>query len=274
MGLATSMSSGLLTFLADGAWSKWMHTGWSAHGGLIAAELAGHGFRGSHHALDFRYGLYGAFLGAQANLDSVTTNLGRDWRGATAQVKIFPCAHVSQPYIEEALAKRASGHFSADTVRSINCVMAPWAMPIVGEPRETKIAPRNDLEAIASLPFMLAAALIEGRVDLATLRPESIARANVLALAARITCEADERLGSGFDGRMEVVYSDGKRATYSVSMQPTRDEQIIAKFRANMLQGPSQAVTELEATLLDGRPSARTIARLAVAANARNGARS
>jgi hypothetical protein len=50
MGLATSMSSGLLAFLGDGGWSKWMHTGWSAHGGLIAAQLANTGFRGADAA--------------------------------------------------------------------------------------------------------------------------------------------------------------------------------------------------------------------------------
>jgi 2-methylcitrate dehydratase PrpD len=60
MGLSTSMSSGLLAFLGDGGWSKWMHTGWSAHGGLIAAQLAGTGFRGPRQGLDHRYGLFGA----------------------------------------------------------------------------------------------------------------------------------------------------------------------------------------------------------------------
>ena len=65
MGLATSISSGLLAFLGDGGWSKWLHTGWSAHGGLTAAQLAGtaqfHGPRqvGSITAS----GLRGAFLG-------------------------------------------------------------------------------------------------------------------------------------------------------------------------------------------------------------------
>src|SRR5262245_4480612 len=63
LGLAASMSSGLLAFLADGGWSKWLHTGWSAHGGVTAAELAAHGFRGPRRALDHHYGLYGAFLG-------------------------------------------------------------------------------------------------------------------------------------------------------------------------------------------------------------------
>src|SRR5262249_34218763 len=89
--LATSMSSGLLAFLADGGWSKWLHTGWSAHGGVIAAELAQRGFRGPRHAFDHRYGLYGAFLGRpDANLDLVATRLGEIWLGAGARAKQFP----------------------------------------------------------------------------------------------------------------------------------------------------------------------------------------
>src|SRR5580704_14378294 len=117
LGLATSMSSGLLAFLADGGWSKWLHTGWSAHGGIIAAELASHGFRGPHHGLDHQYGLYGAFLGKpELDLDAVTAGLGSTWLGAAASAKGFPCAHVIHPYIEAALALRAEGKLDAGNV--------------------------------------------------------------------------------------------------------------------------------------------------------------
>src|SRR6185312_13619196 len=106
-GLATSMSSGLLAFLGDGGWSKWLHTGWSAHGCLIAAQLASTGFRGPRQGLDHRYGLYGAFLGKpDADLSALTEGLGATWLGAGAQAKLYPCAHVIQPYIDAALALR------------------------------------------------------------------------------------------------------------------------------------------------------------------------
>jgi 2-methylcitrate dehydratase PrpD len=267
MGLATSMSGGLFAFLADGAWSKWMHTGWSAHGGLIAAQLASHAFRGPRHALDHKFGLYGAFLGAgQADLGVITRELGQTWLGATAQAKIFPCAHVIQPYIEQVLRLRASGCLDAGTVQSIHCVMAPWAMPIVGEPRETKIAPRNDLDAIASLPFMVAAALCDGGVDLSTLHPETIGRADILDLAGRITCEADDALGAGFDGRMEIVTSDGERATHAVAMSPTPESRIVTKFRTNLRHAPPAALAALELALSRDKADARTLTRLASAA--------
>jgi 2-methylcitrate dehydratase PrpD len=266
MGLATSMSSGLMAFLGDGGWSKWMHTGWSAHGGLIAAQLADTGFRGPRQGLDHRFGLYGAFLGnADVDFAALADGLGSVWRGATAQAKLYPCAHVIQPYIDAGLALREE-KLAVENIASIRCVMAPWAMPIVGELRDTKIAPRNDLEAIASLPFMLAAALVEGRVDLATLAPGAIQNAEVRALANRVACEADASLGTGFDGRMEIVRSDGQRLSRAVSVTPPNEAQIIAKFRGNTAAVPQAACDALLGALLNEMPRCGELMRLATAA--------
>jgi 2-methylcitrate dehydratase PrpD len=266
MGLATSISGGLLAFLGDGGWSKWLHTGWSAHGGLIAAQLARTGFHGPRQGLDHRYGLYGAFLGtANADLAPLTTGLGETWLGATAQPKLYPCAHVIAPYIDAALLLRQQ-LATAEQMASIRCVLAPWAMPIVGEPREIKIAPRNDLEAIASLPFMVAAALIDGRVGLVTLKPESIERQDIRALAARIECEADAALGAGFDGRMEVVCDDGARRPCAVALTPPSEARVIAKFRANTADRAQEACESLLHALLDEAPRSRELMRLATAA--------
>ena len=266
MGLATSMSSGLLAFLGDGGWSKWMHTGWSAHGGLIAAQLANTGFRGPREGLDHRFGLYGAFLGnADVDLAALGDRLGSVWRGATAQAKLYPCAHVIQPYIDAGLALRAE-KLAVENIATIRCVMAPWAMPIVSEPRDIKIAPRNDLEAIASLPFMLAAALVEGRVDLATLTPATIYNAEIRALADRVACEADASLGTGFDGRMEIVRRDGQILSRAVGLTPPDEAQIIAKFRTNTAACPQPACDALLRALLNEMPRCGELMRLATAA--------
>jgi 2-methylcitrate dehydratase PrpD len=270
--LATSMSSGLLAFLADGGWSKWLHTGWSAHGGVIAAELAQRGFRGPRQAFDHRYGLYGAFLGVpDVNLDLITAGLGQTgfaqtWRGDGARAKQYPCAHVIEPYIDAALALRAQVRVRPDAVQSIRCVLAPWALPIVAEPRATKIAPRNDLEAIASLPFMVAAALLDGRVDLATLRPETLTRLDILALAARIECASDATLGTGFDGRMDVIVANGDPIRCAVALAAPSEERIVAKFRVNTTHLQPAACTALETAVLRDAPKSRAIVQLAAAA--------
>jgi 2-methylcitrate dehydratase PrpD len=275
LGLATSMSGGLLAFLADGGWSKWLHTGWAAHGGLIAAELASHAFRGPHHALDHRYGLYAAFLGALGtDLDVITAGLGQAWLGATARAKHFPCAHVIQPYIEAVLAWRSDGQISADAVQSVRCVVAPWALPIVAEPRAVKLAPQNDLDAIASLPFMVAAALCDGRVDLATLRAQTLQRSDIRALATRVLCDSDEALGSGFDGRIEAILAGGERIRCDVALPAASEERMVAKFRSNTAHLQHAACMELETALLSGAPGSRALVQLAATAmTSGNGAR-
>ncbi len=76
-GLAASMSGGLLAFLPDGSWSKWLHVGWGNFGGITAAQLAQAGFRGPAGALDGRSNLYSAFIGeARVDVDAVTAQLG------------------------------------------------------------------------------------------------------------------------------------------------------------------------------------------------------
>ena len=45
-GLAGSMASGIIEYLAEGTWTKRMHPGWAAQAGLRAVELARAGFLG------------------------------------------------------------------------------------------------------------------------------------------------------------------------------------------------------------------------------------
>src|SRR5262249_13191192 len=146
------------------------------------------------------------------------------------------------------------------------CVLAPWALPIVAEPRASKIAPRNDLEAIASLPFMVGAALCDGRVDLATLRPETLARSDILTLAARIDCQGDATLGTGFDRQMDVIVANGGPFRCAVALAAPSEERIIAKFRANTAHLQLSACAALETALLRRAPESRALVQIAAAA--------
>jgi 2-methylcitrate dehydratase PrpD len=146
--------------------------------------------------------------------------------------------------------------------------MAPWALPIVAIPRQAKIAPRNDLEAIASLPFMVAAALCDGRLDVATLRQETYGRTEILALAGRVECTADNALGTSFDGLMNIEMRGGRRISREVMLSATSDEQIMEKFRVNAARLPHDARSRLEDALLSDAPRGRALAQLALAAMA------
>jgi 2-methylcitrate dehydratase PrpD len=233
-GLAGSMSGGLMEFMTDGTWSKWLHTGWSAHGGIIAAQMAGDGFRGPETVLDGRHGLYAAFVGdGVAELDILGADLGSVWRGSESEFKIYPCAHVIQPYIDAAIAMAAEHGLVHGDITEVRCLIAPWAVPIVCEPRAPKLRPSNAMEAIASLPYGVAVGLIDGMMPLDALGEACRGRAEVLALTERVVHVADETLGTGFDGRMEIALRDGRVLSADAPSLATDPAKVIAKFRRN-----------------------------------------
>jgi 2-methylcitrate dehydratase PrpD len=134
MGLAGSMSGGLLAFLSDGSWAKRLHPGWAAHGGVIAAGLAARGFTGPAGVLEDRYGTYAAFLhGEVVDHAAVVDSLGTTWRSLPPHFKRFPCAHVIQPFLDAVL----EGGIRAGDAAEIVLRLPTWQVPIVCEPWDT-----------------------------------------------------------------------------------------------------------------------------------------
>src|SRR5262249_53662634 len=52
LGIAGTLASGSLEYLADGAWTKRLNPGWAGHAGITAAYLARSGFTGPSSALE------------------------------------------------------------------------------------------------------------------------------------------------------------------------------------------------------------------------------
>ncbi len=232
VGLAASMSGGLMAFLADGSWSKWLHIGWGNFGGILAAQLAEGGFRGPAGALDGRHNLYDAFLGLPpVEVHAITGRLGERWLGEGALFKLYPCAHVIHPYIDLALAMRAELALEPDAVRRVICTVAPWAVPIVCEPAAEKHHPATTLQAVASLPFHVAAAIVDGRVDLETLSESARNRPALTALAGRVGYIVSADI-EGFAGRIEIELEDGRRIVKEGRAAEANIERIGRKFRS------------------------------------------
>ncbi len=234
LGLAASMSGGLMAFQADGTWSKWLHVGWAAHGGITAAELATRNFRGPRTALDGAGNLYAALLaGEECDLSLLTRDLNTAWLGGGARFKIYPCAHVIQPYIDAALSLRRDHGLRPDDITEVRCPIAPWAVPIVCTPRAPKIAPDTELDAIASLPYMIAAAIADGDVTLAALAESCRQRSDLRALASRVTHVEDASLGQGFDARLEIHFTNGDMKVATAVAAVPETGRLMAKFVAN-----------------------------------------
>src|SRR6201996_7969924 len=66
LGTVASMASGIIEYLAEGAWTKRLHAGWAAQSGIRAALLGRAGFIGPRTVLE---GVHGFFHGFTHKID-------------------------------------------------------------------------------------------------------------------------------------------------------------------------------------------------------------
>lgn len=249
-GLAGSMGGGLLEFLSDGSWSKRLHPGWAAHGGILAAELAAGEFPGPATVLEGRYGLYRALLGdVAADLSRVTAALGARWESEQASFKLYPCAHVMHPFLDGVLHLRRSFGLAPGQVDAVECKVAPWQVPLFCEPRAEKLAPANGYQASTSLPVVVASALLDGQVGLDSFSAAAIRRPELLALAARVRClpEPGED-GPQFRAAVAIHLAGGRTVTHRADSAGAQDvgAAVAAKFRQTAGRAlPAAAVEQL-----------------------------
>src|SRR5690348_1261548 len=80
LGTAASMASGIIEYLAEGAWTKRLHAGWAAQSGIKAADLARNGFVGPRTVLEGTHGFYYAFArGAEGDRSKLVEGFGSRW---------------------------------------------------------------------------------------------------------------------------------------------------------------------------------------------------
>ena len=272
LGVAGSFASGVMEFLEDGSWVKRVHPGWAAHSGLVAAALARGGFPGPATVLEGRFGVYRTFLGVAADAAPFAT-LGRDWETLRVGFKPYPCCHLSHAYLDCAIELRDAHSIAPDSIAAVECRVPAGEIPIVCEPREAKLRPRTPYDAQFSLPYSVAAALVDGRVGLDTYEPAKIHDPRVLALAARVThtVDPDSRYPDGFPGWVRLRLTDGRVLEARApdgrggALRPIEPEAIVAKFRANARRAlPAAAVEALEGAALglDALPDVGSLMKL------------
>ena len=273
LGIAGSCASGVMEFLEDGSAVKRLHPGWAGHGGAVAATLAAAGVTGPATIFEGRFGFYATFVGKAPDLAPFDT-LGRRWETLEVAFKPYPCCHYNHAYVDAARRLRAAHRLDAATIASIECRVPAGEVPIVCEPAAAKAAPRTDYDAKFSLPFSVAAALIEGQVGVSTFSAARLADPALLRLAARVTYSVDPAspFPQTFPGHAIVRLEDGR--TFEAREASNRGgpdaplpvAAIVEKFRDNAARTlPEARVRALEKSALglDGVDDVRALMALA-----------
>ncbi len=254
LGLCGSQSSGIIEYLTDGTWTKRMHPGWSAHGGVIATMLAKEGFRGPAKVFEGTHGFFSAFGGKNGYRYDKILELGKAWEIPRLTFKSYPCGSISHPYMDCALKIKQKHSPEPERITEVVCRSAEGPVPRLWEPLADKQKPISSYGAKFSLPYSIAVMLIRGRAGLEEFSEAAIRDPKLLALAAKVRYELDPTIDypRHFSGHVKVRMNDGTvfeenqahpRGGFEDPLPP---EEIEEKFRGNAkLALPASTVDEI-----------------------------
>jgi 2-methylcitrate dehydratase PrpD len=279
IGIASSQASGLTQYRFDGGPNKHLHAGLAGRSGALAVMLAKAGFAGTRDGLDGELGFL-AVMADGGDPAALTANLGQSFAIAHTDIKPYPSCRQTHAPIDVALQAVRDDAIDASQIEAIDLYTyayndRPWYVGIK--------VPASGLEAMLSIPYCIALALVRGRVALPDFDQSALADAAVLALMKKFRVHIDEELTSVWPARrgarLKLTLNNGRTVQHAVEdpsggdIRPITREAVHEKFA--LLATPvlgAKTARQLEDAIArcDG---ARDVGRLLIALRGEDGER-
>jgi 2-methylcitrate dehydratase PrpD len=265
LGIAGSMASGIIEYLAEGTWTKRMHAGWAAQSGIRAALMARGGFEGPRTVLDGTHGFFKAFAHSiPADFSRLLDGLGTRWVTPDLAFKPYACGTMTQPFIDCAIAL-ARESVNADDIVAIECRVGEGTVHRLWEPLASKQRPPTPYAAKFSTPFCMAVAFFDRRAGFAQFTEQRTRDRSVLALASKISYVVDpaDEYPRNFSGHLRATLRDGRIREHRQphmrggAREPLTDRELHQKFVDNACHGgydraAAEALLTETAAIIDG----------------------
>ena len=245
IGIAGSMASGIIEYLAEGTSTKRMHAGWSAQAGIRAALMARGGFAGPRTVLEGTHGFYKAFAPSRApNYDLLMNGFGEEWVMQTIAFKPYACGTMTQPYIDCAIGLAERG-VKAEDIKDIVCKVGEGTVHRLWETLAVKHRPPTPYAAKFSTPYCMAVGFFDRRAGFNQFTEARVRDEAVLALAAKIRYEIDpaNEYPKNFTGHLRATLNDGRIEEVDQphmrggARDPLSTQELQTKFADNLIYG-------------------------------------
>jgi 2-methylcitrate dehydratase len=207
--------------------------------GVFAALLAEKGYTGPEHVIDGKEGLAHCF-GPEWKLNLLTDSLGESWRITQCGMKAFPTEALTHTPISAVLDLIRGNDLKPGQVEKVRIHSLARAADILSDP--SKYDPHTKETADHSLPYVIAAAIVERNVTPAAFEMKKIMDPTIRAQLKKVEVVADPEIEKVFPAlqRVKVVLrtTDGREFTKQLDYpkgdprNPLTDAEIEAKFEA------------------------------------------
>jgi len=195
LGITASMAGSVVANF--GTMTKPLHVGLAARNGVLAAKLARSGFTANAQAIEAGAGFFQMFYQDSPADSRPLEELGRSYALETdgIRIKAYPCGGLTHPAIDAALEMRAKHGITADVVESIDVDVTKHTYS-----RIVFRVPQTGLQGKFCMGYLLARAIIDGRVSLDNFTDEAVRDQNILRLAEKVQMRLDPNLKANNPG--------------------------------------------------------------------------
>ena len=207
--------------------------------GVLAALLAERGYTGPEHVIDGKEGLAQCF-GPEWRLEVLADGLGDGWRIERCGMKAFPTEALTHTPISAVLDIVREHDLAPEQVKTVHIRSLARAADILADP--SKYDPRSKETADHSLPYVIAAALVDRQVTPAQFEPDRIMDPRIREQLPKVVVVADAEIEKVFPKLQRVAVTietgDGRKLAKELDYpkgdprNPLSDEEIEQKFDA------------------------------------------
>lgn len=272
ISLSTSMAGGFTSQF--GTTAKPLHAGLAAKTGVISASLAARGATAQPAIFEQDAGFLKAMTRATADQLSASLALLGTVHAISQyglHIKRYPSCGCTHLVVEACQNIRAVHGIQFLDIAHVETVISDIARSVLPYG-----VPKNRTEALFSVPWCAAVALVDGSVGVESFQPETLKRQDLLELSARISVEEHPRspglaFHPDFPDRVKVYLKDGRFMTDSIAypsgspQRPLDRADLKAKFLDNARFG-DLAIARAEAMfdMVFETPSGRLLSDLFV----------
>jgi 2-methylcitrate dehydratase PrpD len=186
LGLAYHQAGGAGSGVSDGALAKRMGPGFAAKAGITAVLMAERSITGERDPLEGKTGLFNVYMGGDYDPDILTADLGKRFEGVNIGQKPYPCCGFIHACVDAALALKSKHDIRAEQIKEI-IAYGGQSMYDLSQPPEIKRKPRTIIDAQFSVPWVVATAIVKGKVTIDDFTEEAIKRPEILTVAQKVS---------------------------------------------------------------------------------------
>ena len=212
LGHSGSLASGIIEYLAEGAWTKRIHPGWAAQAGLQAARMGAQGFFGPRTVFEGVHGVFNGFARSpEGDFAALTDGFGERWVMEGITFKPYATGTMNQPYVDCALRLAKRG-IPPEDVTEILCETAEGYVHRLWDPLASKHRPPNEYIAKFSAPFNIAVAYVTGGAGLAAFTEQTVHDERILGLASKVryVVNPNDPYPKAYTGHIRMTLRDGR----------------------------------------------------------------